>query len=123
VEKMYGKTPDISMFWYVFWQAVLFFEAKARYPIQNFLPGHFINIAWNHVGAFTFCVWSEPFGDWLKGQELIRNILNLDVQFQKAGKWKKKRKFNPRKTFKFDVQVLRNVRDAIEIDKMLNSSH
>jgi hypothetical protein len=63
------------MFRYVFWQPVLFFEAIVRYPRPNFLPGRFIGIAWNHGDAFTYRVWSEPDGNWSKGQELIRNIV------------------------------------------------
>jgi hypothetical protein len=72
---MYGNTLDISMFRFVFWQPVLFFEAIARYPSPNFLPGRFISIAWSHDDAFTYFVKLEPDGDWSKGQELIRNIV------------------------------------------------
>ena len=35
----------------------------------------FIGIAWESGDAFTYRVWTEPEGDWKKGQELIRNVV------------------------------------------------
>ncbi len=36
MEKMYGNTPDISMFRFRFWETVWYFEPTAKYPASNF---------------------------------------------------------------------------------------
>ncbi len=35
-EKMFGNTPDISMFRYVFWEAVLYYDPMATFPKSRF---------------------------------------------------------------------------------------
>ena len=37
--------------------------------------GRFIGIAWDTGDLFTFKVWSEPDGDWRKGQEYVRIVV------------------------------------------------
>jgi Reverse transcriptase (RNA-dependent DNA polymerase) len=75
MEKLYGNTPDISMFRFTFWQPVRNYEPTAKYPTPNFLPRRFVGIAWNHGDAFTYKIWTCPDGDWAKGSELIRNVV------------------------------------------------
>ena len=67
IERIFGNTPDISMFRFVFWESVLYFEPIAKFPKPTFLPGRFLGIAWNHGDAFTYRIWTEPDGDWTKG--------------------------------------------------------
>ncbi len=86
MEKLFGNTPDISMFRFVFWEKVLYFDPMARFPEASFLPGRFVGIAWNHGDAFTYRIWSEPNGDWTKGRELIRNVVKTRKGEPEEGK-------------------------------------
>jgi hypothetical protein len=54
MEKLHGHTPDISMFRFVFWEPVWYYEPTAKFPQPNFLPGRFVGIAWDHGGALTY---------------------------------------------------------------------
>jgi hypothetical protein len=63
------------MFWYVFWEPVLYYDPMATFPKPTFLPGRFIGIARDHGDAFTYRIWTEPNGDWTEGRELIRNVV------------------------------------------------
>jgi hypothetical protein len=75
MEKMFGHTPDISMFRFHFWEPVWYYEPTAKYPKSNFLPGRFVGIAWDHGDAFTYKIWTTPDSEWTKGTELIRNVV------------------------------------------------
>jgi hypothetical protein len=75
MEKMYGHTPDISMFRFRFWEPVWYYEPTAKYPAPNFLPGCFIGIAWDHGDAFTYKIWTTPNNNWKQGRELVRNVV------------------------------------------------
>ena len=74
-ERMFGMTPDISMFRFGFSQPVWYYEPTAKFREPNFLPGRFVGIAWDHGDAFTYRIWTSPKGDWQRGRELIRNIV------------------------------------------------
>ena len=37
--------------------------------------GWFIGIAWETGDLFTFKLWSEPDGNWKKGQEFVQNVV------------------------------------------------
>ena len=45
MEKMWGCTPDISMFRFRFWQPIWYYEPTAKFPKPNLLPGRFMGIA------------------------------------------------------------------------------
>jgi hypothetical protein len=75
IEKMFGHTPDISIFRFHFWEPVRYYKPTAKDPKSNFLPGRFVGIAWDHDDAFTYKIWTTPDDDWKKGQELIRNVV------------------------------------------------
>ena len=79
MEKMFGHTPDISMFRFSFWEPVWYYEPTAKYPEPNFLPARHVGIAWKHGDAFTYKVWTTPDGKWEDGCELIRNIVRSRV--------------------------------------------
>jgi hypothetical protein len=75
MEKMFGQTPDMSMFRFHFWKPIWYFKPTAKYPNSNFLPGRFVCIAWEHGNAFTYRIWTTPDNDWKKGCKLIRNVV------------------------------------------------
>jgi hypothetical protein len=75
MEKMYGNTPDISMFRFRFWEPVWYYEPTAKYPAANFLQGRFVGIAWNCGDSFTSKIWTTPNDVWEDGCKLIRNIV------------------------------------------------
>jgi hypothetical protein len=54
MKKMFGHTPDISMFRFHFWETVWYYKPTAKYPKNNFLLGRFVGIAWEHGDAFTY---------------------------------------------------------------------
>ena len=71
IELLHGDTPDISMFRFEFWQPVEVYDNVAPFPTHNMIDARFIGIAWESGDALTYRVWTEPTGDWKKGQELI----------------------------------------------------
>jgi hypothetical protein len=78
-ELLNGRTPDISVFRFSFFEPVWYYEPTAKYPDPNFLPGVFVGIAWNHGDSFTYRIWTCPKGNYKDGQELIRNIVKSRV--------------------------------------------
>jgi hypothetical protein len=60
LEKMYGNTPDISMFRFVYWEPVWYFEPTAKYPAANFLQGQVVRIAWDCGDSLTYKIWTTP---------------------------------------------------------------
>ena len=48
---------------------------KGNSPESKWTMGRFIGIAWDTGDLFTFKVWSEPYGDWKKGLEFVRNVV------------------------------------------------
>lgn len=75
MERLYGYTPNISLFWFCFWQPVWYFEPTAKFPRPTFLLGHFVSIAWEHGDSFTYCIWTEPTDNKSRGQKLICNVV------------------------------------------------
>jgi hypothetical protein len=76
MEKMYGNTPDISMFRFRFWEPVwYYYKPTAKYPAANILQGRFVGIAWDCGDSFTYKIWTTPNDVWEDGCELIRNIV------------------------------------------------
>ena len=56
VEKLQGKTPDISMFQFGFWAPVWYYKPTAKFPAPNFLPERHLGIAYKHGDYFTYKV-------------------------------------------------------------------
>jgi hypothetical protein len=86
LEKMYGNTPNISMFRFRFWEPVWYFEPTAKYPAANFLQGRFVGITWDCGDSFTYKIWTTPNDVWEDGCELIRNIVRSRSKEQ-DGPW------------------------------------
>ena len=64
MEKLHGKTPDISMFRFGFWAPVWYYEPTAKFPAPNFLPARHLGIASEHGDYFTYKVWTLPDDKW-----------------------------------------------------------
>ena len=73
-EVLNGDTADISPFRFKFCQPIQFID-NAQFPDSGWALGRFIGIAWDTGDLFTFKVWSEPDGNWWKGQEYVRNVV------------------------------------------------
>ena len=73
-ELLNGDTADISAFRFKFWQPIKYID-NAQFPESRWSMGRFLGIAWDTGDLFTFKVWSEPDGDWRKGQEYVRNVV------------------------------------------------
>ena len=58
MEKLHGKTPDISMFRFGFWAPVWYYKTTAKFPAPNFLPAQHLGIASEHGNYFTYKVWT-----------------------------------------------------------------
>jgi hypothetical protein len=69
---MYGNTPDISMFWFRFWEPVWYCKIScsklSTRPIR-------CGIAWDCGDSFTYKIWTLPNDVWEDGWELIRSII------------------------------------------------
>ena len=64
VEKLQGKTPDISMFQFRFWAPVWYYEPTAKFPAPNFLPAQHLDIASEHGDYFIYKFWTLPNNKW-----------------------------------------------------------
>ena len=123
-EVLNGDTADISPFRFKFWQPIKFLN-KAQFPESRWTMGRFIGIAWDTGDLFTFKVWSEPNGDWKKGQEFIRNVVrtrdeselstgNLKEPDLSQFRFQKQYKTNKRKRNKEFVYELRDISEGKE---------
>ena len=72
----------LLLFLFRFWEPVWYYKAAAKFPKPNFLPGHFVSIAWNHNNTFTYKIWTVPNDLWNKGRELIRNAVKTHPEHQ-----------------------------------------
>ena len=77
MEKLHGKTPDISMFRFGFWAPVWYYEPTAKFPVPKFLPAQHLGIASKHGDYFTYKVWTLPEEKWEYGRELVRDIVTM----------------------------------------------
>ena len=57
-EILTGDTPDISVFRFHFWQEIEYFDPTMKQPLDGWLPGRFLGIAWDAGDALTFYI--EP---------------------------------------------------------------
>ena len=48
MEKLHGKTPDISMFRFDFWAPVWYYKPTAKFPAPNSLPAQHLGISSKH---------------------------------------------------------------------------
>lgn len=55
-ERIYGDTPDISIFRFIFYEPIYYLEPNASFPCPNMLAGRFLGIARTTGDAFTFYI-------------------------------------------------------------------
>ena len=55
-EKLFGHTPDISMFRFYFWQPIEYYDPECKQPDHGWRPGRFLGIAWDHGDRLTFYI-------------------------------------------------------------------
>ncbi len=58
-ETLYGDTPDISIFRFIFYEPIYYLDTKARFPHPNMLPGRFLGIARTTGDSFTFYILTD----------------------------------------------------------------
>jgi hypothetical protein len=71
-EILYGDTPDISVFWFIFYEPVYYLEPNIQFPKANMLPGRFLGIARTTGDAFTFVITMD---DGIKSIALHRSVI------------------------------------------------
>jgi hypothetical protein len=55
-ESLYGDTPDISVFRFIFYEPIYYLESRTHFPKDNMMPGRFLGIARTTGDAFTFVI-------------------------------------------------------------------
>ena len=72
-EILWGETPDISVFRFVFYEEIYFLDPATKFPNPNMLPGRFLGIARTTGDSFTFYIEARS----PKGQPiiLIRSVI------------------------------------------------
>jgi hypothetical protein len=62
-EKLFGDTPDISVFRFPFYCPVWFYTPQSSFPKQRMMPARFLGIAQNSGDAFTYIIVTTPSPD------------------------------------------------------------
>ncbi len=55
-ERIFGETPDISVFRFAFYEPIYFLDPSTQFPKPNMMPGRFLGIARTTGDAFTFVI-------------------------------------------------------------------
>ena len=78
-ERFWGERPDISVFRFVFYQPIWYYDPRQSFPNPRMLPGRFLGIAQNVGDAFCFLVLTEPsttdIGDNRQRTVLARSVI------------------------------------------------
>ncbi len=53
---LYGDTPDISIFRFIFYESIYYLEQNIQFSNSNMLPGRFLGIAKTTGDTFTFII-------------------------------------------------------------------
>ena len=59
-ERHWGDRPDISVFRFVFWEPIWYYQPRQSFPRPKMLKGRFLGIAQNIGDAFCFLIYTEP---------------------------------------------------------------
>ena len=62
-ERHWGERPDISMFRFVFWQPVWYYQQRQSFPRTKMSKGRILGIAQNIGDAFCFFILTQPDND------------------------------------------------------------
>jgi hypothetical protein len=71
-EVLYGETPDISVFRFIFYEPVYYLEPNVQFSKPNMLPGRFLGIARTTGDSFTFVITTD-YG--IKSIALHRSVI------------------------------------------------
>jgi hypothetical protein len=74
-ECFWGERPDISVFRFVFFQQVWYYDPRQPFPNARMLPGRFLGIAQNVGDAFCFLVLTEPNDNTTSRTVLARSVV------------------------------------------------
>ena len=59
----WGDRPDISMFRFIFWQPIWYYQPRQSFPKTKMLKGRFLGIPQNVGDAFCFLILTQPEHD------------------------------------------------------------
>jgi hypothetical protein len=62
-ERHWGDRPDISVFRFVFWEPIWFYNPRRAFPKSKMLKGRFLGIARNVGDAFCYLILTQPDDD------------------------------------------------------------
>lgn len=62
-EKHWGDRPDISVFRFIFWEPIWYYQPRQPFPKPKMLKGRFLGIAQNIGDAFCFLILTQPDSD------------------------------------------------------------
>lgn len=74
-EVTWGITPDISVFRFVFWEPLWYYDPRRGFPKSKMRKGRFLGIATNVGDAFCFLVLVEPDTPGGRPQVLARSVV------------------------------------------------
>ena len=72
----WGERPDISMFRFIFWELIWYYNPRQAFPKTKMMKGRFLGIAQNIGDAFCFLILTQPEdGDFTSPQVLARSVV------------------------------------------------
>ena len=75
-ELHWGERPDISMFRFIFWEPIWYYNPRQAFPKPKMLKGRFLGIAQNIGDAFCFLILTQPEdGDTTSSQVIARSVV------------------------------------------------
>lgn len=84
-ETHWGERPDISMFRFVFWEPIWYYNPRQTFPRSKMLKGRFLGIAQNVGDAFCFLILTIPEdGDETSSQVLARSVVRRRFASEEA---------------------------------------
>jgi len=90
LEALWGVTPDLSVFRFVFWQPVWYYNPRRGFPLSKMSKGRFLGIAKNVGDAFCYLILIEPSAPTETPQVIARSVVRsrtlLDDEVPLCGK-------------------------------------
>jgi hypothetical protein len=77
-ELNWGERPDISMFFFIFWEPIWYLNPRQAFPKTKMLKGRLLGIGQNVGDAFCFLILTQPESDSDSSpQVLARSVIRL----------------------------------------------
>lgn len=85
-ERHWGDRPDISVFRFVFWEPIWFYNPRQAFPKSKMMKGRFLGIAKNVGDAFCYLILSQPESelDGASPQVLARSVIRRRFPSEQA---------------------------------------